>query len=340
MMKAKILAGLLSLLVMITLLPACQSRASKKVVIYTSVDQVFSEPVLKKFEERTGIRVLPVYDVEAAKTTGMVNRLAAEKERPQADAFWSGEFAQTIFLKEDGVLAPYRSPNANDIPPQYVDKDGYWTGFAGRARVLMVNTNLVPATDYPMSIFDLLDDKWPAAQIGMAYPLFGTTATEAAAIYTALGASKGREFYQKLHDRGIRIVDGNSVVRDLVASGQLMVGLVDTDDAYGAKENGAPVEVIFLDQEGMGNLIIPNTVALVKGAPHPDEAKLLIDFLLSQEVTELLIASGWSHLPLRPVNFQSKYMPDTPVRGMSVNFEDVYQNMSLSKQDLTEIYIR
>ena len=80
------------------------------------MDQVFSEPILKLYEKRTGIRVLPVYDVEAAKTTGLVNRLITEKDHPQADVFWNGEFVQTLLLQTDGLLAPYQSPNSADIP--------------------------------------------------------------------------------------------------------------------------------------------------------------------------------------------------------------------------------
>ena len=144
MTKAKIALFFISLvLVAVTLLVACKPQNKKEIIVYTSVDQVFSEPIFNEFEKETGIRVLPVYDVEAAKTTGLVNRLITEKNRPQADVFWNGEFVQTILLKEDGVLASYASPNARDIPAEYVDSQGYWAGFAGRARVLLVNTNLV-----------------------------------------------------------------------------------------------------------------------------------------------------------------------------------------------------
>jgi len=110
----------------------------KTVVVYTSVDQFFSEPIFRAFENDTGIRVLPVYDVEATKTTGLVNRLIAEKARPQADVFWSGEFSQTIILKNKSVLAPYQSPSAGDIPARFRDTEGYWTGFGGRARIFIV----------------------------------------------------------------------------------------------------------------------------------------------------------------------------------------------------------
>ena len=138
-------------------------------------------------------------------------------------------------------------------------------------------------------MFDLLKDAYPAGKIGIAYPLFGSTATEAAALYTALGPEKGRAFYKALHDRGVRVVDGISVIRDMVSSGQMMMGLVDTDDACEAIRQGQPVAMDFLDQDGMGELIIPNTVAMIAGAPHPSEAKAFIDFLLSQEVAEDLV---------------------------------------------------
>ena len=70
----------------------------------------------------------------------MYTRLIAEKDRPLADVYWSGEFAQTILLREEGVLKPYSSPNAASIPAVYRDPDDYWTGFAGRARVIVANT--------------------------------------------------------------------------------------------------------------------------------------------------------------------------------------------------------
>jgi iron(III) transport system substrate-binding protein len=334
---AGILTGLL------VLLGACQARpAARTVVVYTSVDQVYSEPILKHFEETTGIRVLPVYDVEATKTTGLVNRLIAEKDRPQADLFWNCEFAQTLLLKDEGVLAPYRPPAAADLPVQYVDPEGYWTGLAGRARVLLVNTDLVSPADYPQSLDNLLSSTWPGGQIGLPYPMFGTSATHAAALYVAWGPERARDWFSQLKARGVRVVDGNSVVRDLVASGQLMLGLTDTDDACGALKKGAPVAIIFLDQaqDGLGTLIIPGTVALVAQAPHPREAQALLDFLASKEVEEELVASGWSHIPLRPTNTRPECIEAAQVKGMAVNLTDVFGQLERAKTELSEIFIR
>lgn len=336
------LIGALVLIVCLAILASgCGKNAGKReVVVYTSVDQIFSEPILKDFEQKTGIKVLPVYDVETAKTTGLVNRLIAEKDKPQADVFWSSEFVQTILLKEKGVLAPYKPQAAQDLPGEYLDEDGYWTAFGGRARVLLVNTDLVPASDYPDSIFDLEDAKWPASKAGMAYPMFGTSATHAAALYAALGEEKARAFYDHLKQRGIRVVDGNSVVRDMVASGELIWGLTDTDDAYGALQKGAHVVMIFPDQEDMGTLVVPNTVALIKGSRHPKEAKELLEYLVSREVEGKLVASGFIQIPCRQMARMPAGLPEGGIKRMEVTFDDIYASLEPTKRDMAEIFVR
>ena len=340
--KNQVVSILLFPLLSLTLASCNSTNLQREVVIYTSVDQVFSEPILKAFEEQTGIRVLPVYDVEAAKTTGMVNRLIAERDNPQADVFWSGEFAQTILLKEQGLLSHYRSPNATDIPAHYIDPEGYWSGVGGRARVIIVNTDLVAEAEMPSSIYDFLDPTYPAEQIGIAYPLFGTTSTHAAALYALLSPEDGKAFFEQLQERGIQIVDGNSVVRDLVASGQMAFGLTDTDDACGAIERGAPVRIIFPDQGSgsIGTLIIPNTIGLIAGSPNSEIGKELIDYLLSTEVEEAMILSGWSHIALRKVEVEQTCLEDVSIQGMTVSLNDVYDQLEKVQSELTEIFLR
>jgi len=313
----------------------------KTVIVYTSVDQVYSEPVFRNFENETGIKVLPVYDVEATKTTGLVNRLIAEKARPQADVFWSGEFSQTIVLKNESVLAPYQSPSATDIPARFKDTDGYWTGFGGRARVFIINTDLLTPSQYPHSVYDILDERYPAKTVGIAYPMFGTTATQAAALYRYLGKENARKFFSSLNNRSVRVVDGNSVVRNLVAEGQLSYGLTDTDDACGAVESGKNVTIIIPDQgtDQMGTLVIPNTVALIAGGPNPDEAKVFMDYLLDRKQESAMVTSGWIQIPARDLP-ASPCINSTGIKIIPVTFQETYYSLEPAKNDLTEIFIR
>jgi iron(III) transport system substrate-binding protein len=321
------------LLVILFILSGCTLKPVPSVVIYTSVDQPYSEPIFNSFEQQSGIRVLAVYDIEAAKTTGLVSRLSAEQQKPQADVFWSSEIAQTLWLEEQGILASYISTSAVNIPAQFMDPHGYWTGLGYRARVIIVNTERVASEDYPQSLIDLLNPKWGYNEVGLANPLFGTMTTHAAALYAAWGPQPALDFFRALQDQGIRIVDGNSVVRDLVANGDLKLGLTDTDDAFAAVQAGKPVAVIFPDQGGPGTLAIPNTVALVAGGPNPVQGQALIDYLLSQDVETQLIQAGFLYGSLRtPKN-------NTPVM-MPVSWEEVARQIEPAKTELQEIFLR
>ncbi|MDO8691732.1 MAG: extracellular solute-binding protein [Dehalococcoidia bacterium] len=337
------LPTLMSALVFALAALSCAQSSAGTVVLYTSLDQPISEPILREFEAQNGIHVLATYDAEAAKTTGLVSRLAAERGNPRADVFWSSEYAQTLLLKDDGLLAPYDSPEAVDIPDIYRDPDRYWAGFAARARVILVNNKLVPAQQFPLSVFDLVDPAWGQGEVAIANPLFGTTSTHAAALFAVLGPEKAKGWFEQMRERGFRVVDGNSVVRDMVASGEVKVGVTDTDDANEAVTKGAPVAVIFPDQGegGLGTLIIPNTVALVQNGPHPAAGKRLIDFLLSREVEASLARSGSVQMPVRD---GVSVPPEVPrlgdIRSMSVSPAAVAGQFSASSTWIKETFLR
>ena len=94
---------------------------SQPIVVYAALDREFSEPILKAFEQQTGIEVRAVYDTEAAKTVGLVNRIRAEKNRPRCDVFWNNEIVNTIRLKQEGLLQPCRPPQAVNYPAEFKD---------------------------------------------------------------------------------------------------------------------------------------------------------------------------------------------------------------------------
>lgn len=286
-----------SLLAVLLLIVAGCGRAPQEVVAYTSVDQVFSEPVFKEFERRTGISVRAVYDTEETKSTGVLNRLIAEGASPQADVLWSGDPVRPFLLVKRGLVEPYRSPNAAGIPAAFKAADGTWTGFAARARVLLVNRNRMGSGERPKSIRDLADPRWKG-QTALANPLFGTTTMHAAALFAAWGDADARAFFERLKANDTRIASSNGEVKRLVASGEVSFGLTDTDDANEALKDGAPIEVVFPDQDGAGTLLMPTMAVLIKGAPHADAGKKLIDYLLTPDV-EARMAESAAHIQLR-----------------------------------------
>ncbi len=288
--------------------PESTQNAARTVTVYVSTDRVFSEPVLREYERRSGVTVNAVYDTEETKSTGLANRLLAEKARPQADVFWSNEPVRTLVLKSRDVLAPYRSPSAEGIPAALIDPEGYWTGFSARMRVIAYNTALVKPEDAPGSVFDLADPRW-RGQVAIADPRFGSTSFHVAALYALVGNEKMDDFFRRLKANGVKVVDGNSVVRDLVARGEVKVGLTDTDDVNVAIEDGQPIAMVLPDSAGLGVPMMPNMLSLIAAAPHPDQGRKLIDYLLSPDVERQLAQSAAVQVPLHAGVPGPKHIP-------------------------------
>jgi len=297
--------------------------AGNEVVVYTSEDKIFSEPVLQAFEKKTGIKVRAIYDTEETKSTGVVNRLIAEKDNPQADVFWSGDPARPALLEFKGIITPYFPSAASDIPKMYKDDDGHWTGFSARARIILYNSSLVSMDERPLSIFDLAKPVW-RGQVAIANPLFGTTSVHMAALFIILGDEKARKFLNDLKANGVKIVSSNSEVRRLVARGEVKVGITDTDDANVAVREGSAVKIVYPDQSGMGTLIMPNMVCLIKNSPNQGNGKKLINYLVSSEVEKSLAFAMCAQMPLRHyVGTPADVLTIAAIKGMDINYHDV-----------------
>lgn len=302
----------------------CWSRGSQpQVIVYTALDSEFSEPILAQFGEQSGVRALPKFDTEATKTVGLAQAIMAEADRPRCDVFWNNEILNTLRLKRAGLVDAYASPAAENFPDMFRSADNDWFAFAARARILIVNRDLVPLDETPTSIEDLADPKW-RGKTGIAKPLFGTTATHAACLFAHWGDEQAKAFFHRLKANDVRIMSGNKQVAQAVAGGQLAFGLTDTDDAIVEIEKGMPVEIVYPDQgdDQMGTLFIPNTLAVIKGCPHPAEARRLVDYLLSPAVESRLAEGASAQIPLNPaVTVKPRVETPQTKKPMQVDFE-------------------
>ncbi len=155
----------------------------------------------------------------------------------------------------------------------------------------------MPYGEMPRSIRDLAAPRW-RGQTAIANPLFGTTTMHIAALFAAWGEEDARRFMSDLKSNGVRVASSNGEVKRLVVGGEVAFGLLDTDDANEALKEGAAVEIVYPDQDGLGALVMPTSVVLIRNGPHRDDGKKLIDFLLSAE-TERRMAESAAHMPLR-----------------------------------------
>lgn len=307
-------------------LPGCKRDSEREtVVLYTSLNEPTARAVIDEFERETGIQVIVQADTERDKTVGLVRTLIEERSHPRADVFWNSETANTIRLKREGVLEPLTPApaGADRIPATYRDPEGYWYGFAARARVLMVNTELVSEADMPTSTWDLIDPKWKS-KAALVRPVTGTTLTHVAALYELLGEDETNRFIDGVIANECHLPPGNGRLAQLVGQGQIFFGYTDSSDYRLVRNEGYPVTAVYPDQDSIGTLLIPNTVALVRGGPNPANARRLIEFLLSDRAEEILAHHQRGHIPLKPgIDRPEEVIVPGQFRAMDVDFDRI-----------------
>jgi iron(III) transport system substrate-binding protein len=330
--------GLLIGRVLLVAAIGCAPRSPQEVVVYTALDEQFSKPIFEEFTRETGIVVQGKFDVESTKSVGLTETIIEEGDRPRCDVFWNNEIVNTLRLEKAGLLAEYDSPAAKAYDQQYRSPRGTWFGFAARARVLVVNTELVEEHERPTSIRDLRDEKWKD-RTGIAKPLAGTTATHAACLFATWGDEQAKDFFRAVKQNA-RIMGGNKQVARAVADGELAFGLTDTDDAIVEIESGRSVAIVFPDQTGddpLGTLLIPNTLSIIKGAQHRATAEKLVEYLLSPAVEERLAEGPSAQFPLnRNAKLTSRVMPQAPLVRMEVDFPAAAEKWETAAEFLRE----
>jgi iron(III) transport system substrate-binding protein len=303
---------------------------NRTVVVYSSADKEFAELIFRAYEQKTGVKVLPLYDTEETKTAGLTSRLVAEKDHPRADVFWSSDTSRAVALVEQGVAEPYVPKESAGIAARYRSATGLWTGFAARIRVFLYNTSSVTANDAPRSILDLVKPRWKG-RFAFANPHFGTMSFHAASLFAKWGDPKATTFFEALKSNGAVIAAGNSDVKDRVSDGRVDVGILDEDDAVAALREKKPVALIVPDQDGpdaLGTPLMPNAALLIQGAPHADEARAFIDFLTSAEAEQILAASDAAQYPLHAGGKGPALLPSLDgLRVMDVDYADVARKL-------------
>jgi len=329
---------LIAVLLGTTLLAGCGPH-QREVVVYAALDREFSEPVFNAYSQQSGVKVLAKYDIESTKTTGLVNTIITEQGRPRCDVFWNNEILHTIRLQHLGLLTAYESPHAAQFAAHHRSATGRWYGLAARARVLLVNTRKLPAGKRPTSIQALIRPEYKG-KCGIAKPLYGTTATHAAVLFSQWGEARATRFFEQVHASAV-VMQGNKAVAQAVASGELHFGLTDTDDAIIEVERGAPVAIVFPDQQedGAGALRIPTTLCILKGSPHQREAELLVDYLLQPGVEQRLNEGPSAQMPLHLKSTTvARILPAEKIRWMRADFEQAATAWDTAYPVLREIF--
>jgi iron(III) transport system substrate-binding protein len=269
-------------------------------VVYSGRSEALIKPILDEFAERSELNV----SVRFADTTELAGTVLEEGRRPRADVFIGQDAGALARLQERGRLARYV---ATKVPERFKSDVGTWTGLSARARVVIVNTELVPEAQRPRSIFDLTRRRWKGK---VAAP----NATNASWIgfisemRIKLGDDRTRRWLEAMKRNGLAVLGSHTDVRKAVGSGEFPLGLVNHYYVELEKREGSPVDAIHTDQDGAGFGTVINAASggILKGAEHPENARKLLDFLLRADIQEKFAGR----------NFEYPVVPGVPARGL------------------------
>jgi iron(III) transport system substrate-binding protein len=249
------------------------SAAAAEVVLYSSNPSELLDLVTKGFEAKTGIKV----SVVRLGTGEAMKRIAAEKDKPLCDVFWSGDVA--VLENAKANFQPYQSPEAKALPPGFVEKEGRWIASNSHVMIIMANKSLVKAADMPKTWKDLLDPKWKG-KVVMANPeKSGSAYAQAYGFYKLFGYDGIKTLIGNA-----KILDSSSLIYKGVAAGEYPLGITMEYAAHryivGGDKN---VSIIY---PADGAFISPEATGIVKNCPHPEEAKKFVDYLISKKVED------------------------------------------------------
>ncbi len=268
----------LPLLVLLLLwLPAC--NGSDPLVVYAGRAEVLVDPVVRAFEHETGTKVR----VQYADTSQLAAMLLEEGDRTRADLFWAQDPATLGFLADRGRLGAVPEATLERVDPLFRDPEGAWVGTSGRARVLAVHQDRVPAEERPASLEELTDPRWKG-RIGWA-----PTNASFQAMVAAMIALEGREateaWLEGVQANAPRVYPSNTPAVLAVAHGEIDVAL--TNHYYlhrlQAEHGGTlPVDNHYLRDGSAGSLVSVAAIGVLAGTSRTEEAHRFLEWILEE----------------------------------------------------------
>ena len=249
-------------------------------VVYSGRSEDLVAPLLEQFTEETGIDL----SVRYGNTAAMTAQLLEEGDQSPADFFLSQDAGALGALGNAGCLATLPEDTLDLVEDRYRADDDNWVAVTGRARVIVLNPDLVAESDRPTGIGDVLDQRW-SGQVGIA-PSNASFQSFVTAIRVLEGEDAAREFLDALVANEVQTYEGNGDVLAAVNSGEISLGLINHYYLYElAAEIGAEnvvAENLFLEDGGAGSLVNISGAGVVTGTDRGEDAQALLDFMLSE----------------------------------------------------------
>lgn len=243
--------------------------------------------IAKAFEEATGIRV----EFLTMSSGEVLTRLKAEKGNPQTDIWFGGGSDAFIQAADEGLIEAYQSPNRGNVESAFRDDEGYWTGVSLVVVGFLVNDNRLNDKQLPMpeAWSDLADPVYADELMASNPNTSGTAYTTVSGILQVMGEEEGWAFLDDMYANVPYLEKSGSGPAKKALAGEYAIGIVPDPHNMPMNNPDAPLTPVF---PADGVLAWPSPVAVVAGAPHPNNARIFVDWALSPEGQRILMEAS------------------------------------------------
>jgi iron(III) transport system substrate-binding protein len=266
-------------MISIFILVACRHAAAQSVTLYTAGPAGLAKNIAKAFTDKTGIKV----DVYQATSGDVLARLEAERAKARADVVVLASWGEGLTVRQRGFVESYASVEAKKLRPRW--SDGGLAAQGGAALALVLNSNEVKKEQQPRSWFDLASPFWKDS-LTMPDPTLSGSAAEFMAIFVQIHGEKAWKFFEELARNGLSVPGPNNAALNPVLTGAKKATIAGVDYiSYGQIAKG---EKLAINYPNEGTVVALRPIFVQQGAPHPEEARKLVDFMLSEEGQNLV----------------------------------------------------
>lgn len=255
---------------------------SMRLTIYTSHKEEVYMPIVREFEERTGIWV----DVITGGTNELLERIESQQDNVEADVMFGGG-VESLKAYEH-CFSPYVVGSSGSIREPHQAEDAVWTPFSALPVVLIYNTKLVSPDK--ITGWSSLSDPIFRGRIAFADPAISGSSFTALATQILAGNSMGKTLATLAENLQGKTLSSSGDVLNAVADGSYLVGITLEETALKYIAAGADLAMVYPEE---GTSCVPDASAIVKGAPHSENAKIFLDFTVSYEVQQMLSESSY-----------------------------------------------
>ncbi len=267
--------GVLCLLALLCAVPA----GAQELVVYSGRSKSFMDHLFNQFERDTGIKVRRVY----GGTAEIALKLQTEGPRSPADVFVAQDAGALGSLSKEGMLAPLPEELTSRVDPRYVSSRNDWVATSLRARTLAYSSQRIDAEQLPGSVFDLTDPRYKG-RVGWA-PSNASFQAFVSAMRLTHGQDRARRWLEDMKANGTKAYPRNSAIIESIAAGEIDLGLPNHYYLVRYKEADAdfPVEQAQFGNADIGNMFNIAGAGVLKTSRHPEAARKLVDYLLSEQ---------------------------------------------------------